>query len=476
MIRRRHTPGAHVRAGRRAIVAVLGALLLGFVPTAVCHADALDDGFDHFEAGRYADALAVFDQLGAEHPDSAIPPFYAGLAATFLDDSRAAIVRFRIAAEREPDLPELQLRLGIALYWEGEIDAAEEHLLSALVQGPETGELLYHLALIDLERGEEVRAHRLFDEAAALDPTLRAPADAEITYHATGDIPAPAEAWAPPDWFAASAGAGFEWDDDLVVPETLVATGQSDIAGVFDLSLDVFPVLRQNGEFGLGYDFYQSVYQDVTSLNSQTHTVRGGGSLLLGRYRMRSGYGFTHQRLGQSPYLNAHRLGGGVEARLLQRWFADLSLGFEYQDFADFSDRDALRWSIGFGQRIELFGGRVSTFFAYVPEWQEARAERLDYFAHRFDLRTHVELGRRGSGVFVRAGYAFEGRNYDHVEPLLVDQEREDRIHLARAGLTLPLIWHVEATFDYTFVSSRSNLDFLDYDENVVTLRTGVWF
>jgi hypothetical protein len=481
----------------------LAAALLLVNLASAARADPLDEAFDHLEAGHYAAALEAFDRLAAQHPKSAIPLYYAGLAATGLDAREEALARFRLAAGLEPDYPGLQLRLGAALYESGDLEAAEPHLLNALIEGPETGELLYILALIDLEHGQDARAQRLFNQAVQLEPTLREPADEAIAiYTRDADLQpsmrpgteSEADAhsrWRVPPWFAASAGAGIEWDDNLVVPETQIATGMQDFAGVFDLSLDVFPFSHQGsdempdgtapgstpGSTGvtLGYDFYQSLYHEVKGLDAQSHGLRAGGFAAWRRYRARFGYGYTHDRLGQNPYLAAHRLTGGVETRLTPSWFADLAASFEFQDFADFSERDALRWSLSFGQRLDLWEGRVSTFLAYVPEWQEARADRLDYFAHQLDVNTSVYLNRPHAGLSLRIGYAYEARGYHNVEPLLVDRKREDRIHRVRTGLTVPLVWHVEAMLDYSFVSSRSNLNVLDYSENVVSFRIGAW-
>jgi tetratricopeptide (TPR) repeat protein len=496
-----------LRADRRPAAGVsqmlLACLLALGTSSSIARADLLDEGLERLDRGDLATAQRIFEELHQLYPDSAVPLYYQGLAASHRERPLEAANAFAQAAALDPAYPWLQASLGIALYRIGELDAAEAHLLEALVQGPDDADVLLHLGLIDLSRGEYERAIRLFEEAAALDlqlanlPLVHA-ARAEL---ARGDLDAARLAVARAveargsdqthrdaldlqrslgvakraKWLSLAAGAGLELDDNLTVIELDGSTGVSDIAGVFDLSVDLLPVDRPAIQLAAGYDFYQSVYREVESLNFQSHSPYALLAGRIGRIRPSLEYRYANDNLGGADFMNSQRIRLNLAYRALWSWRLDLGGELEWLDFAEDTERDARRVSIMIGQRIDFWDGRLAVLTTYRPEWQDARDPQLDYFSNRFRIDLDGSLDIRGLPVSLGVGWEYAGRDYSNITRR-IRAERRDRRHLLRAGLRVQLLPHCEGMVDYVRVASRSNLPELDYDENILTFRVGVWY
>ena len=115
----------------------------------------LDSAFEALEMGDWRRATQLFEELNGEFPDEPEFLYYIGLAAASQGDDLRAVDAFAEAAALNPELDWVQADLGLSLYRLGEFDLAEEHLLEALLQGPEDADVLLHLGLIDLENGKQ---------------------------------------------------------------------------------------------------------------------------------------------------------------------------------------------------------------------------------------------------------------------------------------------------------------------------------
>jgi Flp pilus assembly protein TadD len=487
---------------RLVLIASIAMALL--TPGPEARADVLDDALLLLESGDLVEAELIFEALAEEFPDSALPHYYLGVAASRRGDLAAAAVAFARAAELEPDFPWVQANLGITLYRLGEIEGAEQHLLEALLQGPEDPDVLIHLGLIEDERGEHERAAKLFVQAAELDPELSALA----WYHAAesqlalgrplaarAHLEAAVAAAGPESARLAAAelmleldepgsgarrwsvraGVGLELDDNLTVPELDAATGQSDIAGVFDAGLGFDPWRGERTTVSVGYDFYQSVYRELDSLNFQNHTPRMMLRAQLRSVRSTLAYRYSHENIGGEAFLRSHRVSGGLGKELLPGWSGELALEYESLHFPPAPGRDAQRVAIFLGQQLTLADGRVGLSLDWRPEWQDAMADRFDYLENALQLRadTDLPLGSRSLGMSVY--YRYQHRDYDNEEPS-IGEPRRDRRHTAGLSLLFPITRRVDAIADYLHIASGSNVPALDYDENVLTLRLELWY
>ncbi len=466
-------------------------------------ADPADAGLGALDAGDYALALPLLERAAEIEPDDAFLHYALGVAAVQLGRDVVASRALRRAAALDPELPGVQAELGLALARLDDDEGAERHLLEALLQGPEDPDVLLQLGVLDAKRGRFDRAIRYFEDAAIVDPSFAAVAwyeaagvaldrgdlEAAIAYLerasvASGSVAVRERAAellaalrpAPPRRIELSAGAGIEYDDNLTVVVADAVTGRSDVAGVFDGSIGLYAVRRPDLQLSVGYDFFQSVYAETSPLDLQSHSPYVALAAGEGRLVGLASYRYATDTLGGSGFMSTHR--GDIEAELtITSWlWATLGTRVEGMAFDQSPARDAQRISLGIGASVSGPADGVSLEFGWRPVWTDARGPEFDYRGDVVSTSLYFSLplspDRR---VDLRLGHDWEGRDYDHDDPLIGARRRDSR-HLFGAGASMLLMGPTEIGLDYLHVSSSSNIPELNYGENIATLRLGAFY
>jgi len=464
----------------------------------------LDHALTAFGAGRYEQAHAELTELTRRDPDSAEAHFYLGLTASRLDRPDESLASYKRAAAIDPDLPSLQTSLGISLYQAREMDEAASHLERATEQDPADASAHLFLGLVHQEQGRWTESIDDFEACLSADPDLasvawfnigrsqialgdreeaRAALEMALQLDSEGEMRettltmlgslSESETRSQPWWL--NAGMGFEYDDELTVPEVDFVSNVADTAGVFDFSIgSVFPEWK-GIEFEAGYDFYQSVYSDVKELNLQTHSPHLSASWSLWGITPTVGYYYIHSSLGGDAFLDLHRARLGASRLLVPWWYASLSWDIEGRIFADQDARDGVRNALVLENLFFLFERRFTGVLNWRLEGQDTNAPEFEFLGNvlRAEIRGPIRV--RSYEARFEIGYEFLDRNYENITPS-IGEKREDRRHAFRMRLRAPIVRHVDGVFDYTHIESHSNLPSQEYDENIVTLRAEVAF
>jgi len=467
----------------------------------------LERGLEALEAGDWPAATALLTALSEDYPGEAELFYYLGVAAASSGDDRTAVLAFANAAALDPRLDWVQADLGISLYRLGEFELAEEHLLEALLQGPEDADVLLHLGLIDLEGGNDDRGERLLEESVALDARLGALA----FYHAAnyaldrGEMGRGAgfleQAVLAPDadgWRQASAellstlgesdhspprlrleaAIGVENDDNLTVSLQDLSTGIGDVAATLQGEVDLDLIRTESVAVSIGYDFYQSLHQDLKSFDLQANEphieIRGLTTSLQPVLR----YAYRRESYDGADYLAAH----SVDLDLaLCRWgplCALIGATFEDLKFDPAPLRDANRYSLRVGQETFFWSGRASFALTWEPTRQNAQRQNaprqnIDYSAQIVQSGVTIFLDSLREGLVAGVSYDFEARDYDEISS--PGFRRKDDRHVIWTGVRIPLLGPTRASLDYVRIASRSNISRFNYDENIVSFRLSAW-
>ena len=497
--------------GRLRALSLLGIFLLGAQPSAGEPAEAagetpssrLDQAFEALDDGEWPAAAVLFAELSAEFPGEPELHYYQGVAAASSGDDLQAVNAFARAAALDPHLAWVQADLGVSLFRLGEFGLAEEHLLEALLQGPEDADVLLHLGLIDLEHGNEERGQRLLEESAALDPGVAA----LVFYHAANYeldqnrvdnamrlLERAVSAAGPADWREASvqllaalaetetesrrlhlsAGVGFEYDDNLTVSEQDLSTGIGDNAVTLEAGLELDLLGGETYGISAGYDFYQSLYQDLSNFDLQSHEPHAEIYALWGGFRPILGYTYRNQNYGGKDYLSGHRLELDTTLCGWRNSCALLGVGFERLRYAPTPERDAYRYGLVLGQQTLFMRGLVAFTLSWEPEWQDAVSGDFDYSAQIVRAGLSLSLNRLRPGIWLGLSYEFESRDYGNLVRELGSNRQDDQ-HLFWAGLRVPLLGPTQASLDYMRIGSQSNIPSLNYDEDIVSIKLWAW-
>ncbi len=497
--------------GRLRALSLLGIFLLGAQPSAGEPAETvgetpssrLDQAFEALDNGDWSAATMLFSELSAEFPGEPELHYYQGVAAASSGDDLQAVNAFALAAALDPHLAWVQADLGISLFRLGEFELAEDHLLEALLQGPDDADVLLHLGLIDLENGNNERGQRLLEESAALDPGVAAlafyqAANYELDQNRVNNAMLLLErailAAGPQDWRDAStqllaalaesevqtqrlrlsAGVGFEYDDNLTVSEQDLSTGIGDNAVTMEAGLEVDLLGRDAYGISAGYDFYQSLYQDLTNFDLQSHEPHAEIYGVFGGFRPILGYTYRNQNYGGKDYLSGHLLELDTTLCGWRNSCALLAVGFERLHYNPTPERDAYRYGLVLGQQTLFMRGLVAFTLSWEPEWQDAVSSDFDYSAQIVRAGLSFSLNALRQGTWLGLSYEFESRDYEDLIRSL-GANRQDDQHLFWAGLRIPLLGPTQVSFDYMRIGSRSNIPTLTYDENIVSFKLWAW-
>ena len=372
-----------------------------------------------------------------------------------------------------------------------------------MLQGPEDADVLLHLGLIDFENGNHERGQRMLDESVALDPDVAALAfyqaanyelDRDNLEGAMALLERAALAPGPEDWRVASAellaalaqseialprirlraAAGIENDDNLTVSQQDLTTGIGDVAGTLEAGIEIDLLRDQPFAIAVGYDFFQSLHQDLKAFDLQTNEPHIEIYDFFDPLRPVLAYRYRRDSYGGEDYLASHSVDLDLTHCPWQNTCALLAGEFEKRNFAPSPERDSNRYSLFLGQQTFLWEGLLAFSLGWEPQWQDARADHFDYRAQIVRVGATAFFDGIRKGLILGASYEFESRDYDHEDPLWGFTRRDDRT-VFWVGTAIPLIGPTRVSFDYIRIESRSNVRQLNYDENIVNLKLWAW-
>ncbi|MFP6641186.1 MAG: tetratricopeptide repeat protein, partial [Myxococcota bacterium] len=306
-------------------------------PTPTTTTPEMERGLDALDSGHWASAMEIFQALSESQPDQPAATYYLGVSAAHEGNDVVAAEAFSKAAAIDPSYGWVQANLGLTFFRLGELKPAEDHLLEALLQGPDDADVLLHLGMIDEQRGEYDRALRLFEESADQDPEVAALAmlQAANLELGRGNLPAAldflerarlapgptssqqaadrllaalAVGSSTPSRYSLRASAGFELDDNVTLSEQDLATGLADEALVLNAGLDIYLLRDEALWVSVGYDFYQSLYRTLTDFDRQIQQPRLVIGGKIGRFYPTFSYSYLNETLDGDGFLSSHKL------------------------------------------------------------------------------------------------------------------------------------------------------------------------
>lgn len=272
--------------------------------------------------------------------------------------------------------------------------------------------------------------------------------------------------------WSVEASAGIEYDDNLNVEELDVTSGEEDVAAVFDLSVEYkFPRITDY-ELEAGYDFYQSLYQDFSEFNLQSHGLYLSGAREFGDLDAGLSYRFTHSRLDNDNFLQIHNLTPSLGYAVKANWYLNLAYSYQDKKFFDDSDRDADQHALSLDNYIVFDGNRSYVRLGYRIEDEDTDGPQYDYLGHYFTGGLNTPISLLSQQTKLDLSYQYYTRDYSNITPS-IGKERSDRRHRFGIGAQVDLSNDFFAGLKYEYIDATSNLPSADFDENIVTVSVG---
>ena len=517
---------------RTLFVFVVGFSVVARVATASEQSELLySRGLVDFHAGRYSDALTLFDQAVNADANDVDARYYRGVTEGRLGNYQAAASDLRTVLAAKPDLDQGALELGVALVQTGEYADAVPYLEQAQRVGTLDAEASFFLGIAQLRLGQTDTARQNFERAAARDPELALAsryylgvveyqgknwprAQEHFNYVATtspssemgqqaqaflGQLRAGVQPGAPTAFkpYQLYGRVGLEYDSNVALApsdEALNAAGAT-ISRRDDGRFTILvggtyaPVHTDRVQLSVGYEFFQSLHFDLTEFNLQDHRPNmqitvAAGPVQLGLYGAYDYYlldmeSFLQQGTAIPSVTVPEDQFGRTEVffRLRRRDFFNGHFGGELSTFKPSGVLDSFNYAPGIRQFVYLGAPTNYVYLGY-------RFVREDPINHQGNAFAYDgQEGDTGVGwalpwnIGAELDYAYRYEDYAHQSAITFPPHgRIDNVHQIAVAADKPLTDHLDLTLGYLGTINDSNDDLFNYDRHIVSLSLGARF
>ena len=516
---------------RTLFVFVVGFSVVARVATASEQSELLySRGLVDFHAGRYSDALTLFDQAVNADANDVYARYYRGVTEGRLGNYQAAASDLRTVLAAKPDLDQGALELGVALVQTGEYADAVPYLEQAQRVGTLDAEASFFLGIAQLRLGKTAAARQNFERAAARDPELALAsryylgvveyqgknwpkAQEHFSYVATtspnsemgrqantflGQIRAGVQPGAQPGLqpYQLYGAVGFQYDSNVALaPSDEVLAAQEAISHTEDgratiLAGGVYaPWRSEHAQFSIGYEFFQSLHFSLTEFNLQDHRPNAQvlvnlGPVQLGLYGqydyyLLKGQSFLQQGTAVPSVTVPESDFGRTEVffRLRRRDFFNGHFSGELSNFKPSGVLDSFNYAPGIRQFVYLGAPSNYVYLGY----RFTREDPINHQGNQFAYDgQEVDTGAGWAlpwDIKVELDYAYRYEDYaNQSRSTFAPNGRIDNVHQIAFAADRALTDHLDLTLGYLGTINDSNDDLFNYDRNIVSLSLGARF
>tara|TARA_R110002096_G_scaffold433579_1_gene652536 strand:- start:1169 stop:2098 length:930 start_codon:yes stop_codon:yes gene_type:complete len=275
--------------------------------------------------------------------------------------------------------------------------------------------------------------------------------------------------------FSASAFAGYEYDSNITVDQIDSNSGLGDDALILEGAIGYAVVDNDDVRLNVGYDFYQSLHDDVTEFDLQIHGFNADTSYSIDDFDLGLMYMFNTIDLGSDPFLDIHSIRPSV-GYMIDSKDIYLLASYEYQDqkfdSVSLEGRNAKKNSASVKGIVLMEEGRTFTA-TYTYSDHNANDDAYSYQGNMAGVSVKIPFDLTDNEAIFRGSYRFYHKNYGIESLIYDDEERTDKRHTFRTSVEVPIIHGFKGKLEYEYINSISTLAALDYNESVFTAGIG---
>ena len=417
---------------------------------------------------------------------------------------KEAVRAFQQAIQKDPTSEGAYLGLGNSYYELGSYDAAADAFQQVLKINSENATALFYLGLSLIKQKKYAESIPYFKKAGTLDPDFRqlslfyvGEAQSEL-----GNIEQASDTWKetikvnPSTDIARKTGTliktltqetnekkpwsvsmstGIEYDDNVTVSLQDLASGVDDFANIFEFAGDYKFLKTEKYELDVGYDLYQSLYHSLSEFDLQSHVFSLGGNRKFENFDVDLFTNYNRTTLGGEDFLESYSFAPQVSFFPTERWYT--LIGYSYEDSHFFTDsaRDGQSHSLGMDHFVFFMKGKSYLLFSYRFENKNTHGDEFTYAGHYGTLGVKLPLPLWDQKGSLSLNYRYFYKDYREITPSL-GRERRDLRHTIQVGFSQPLCESLRLNLNYEFIDSVSNLQQIDFTENIASLALVVSF
>lgn len=275
--------------------------------------------------------------------------------------------------------------------------------------------------------------------------------------------------------FSVGVSAGVEYDSNVSVNELDSNTGADDFKAVIDADFEFENKLGEKTELQLGYSFSQSIHDQFSNFDLQSHFASADLSHSFEAVDVGAAYRAIYTRLGGDGFMWMQQFSPYFSKFIGKKLFVRADYTYTDKDFESRTDRDATAHAGG--ADLYFFLNGVKTYFiaGYRYEDEDASDDQFDFQAHNLKARISQRVSLGSLDAKMKLGYRYEDRNYSSVTPS-IGAVRDDTRHRFEAELEIPITERIYSLLEYEHGNFSSNLPSADYNQDVASARLGVRF
>jgi len=480
---------------------ISGTLLTAFISAASVSFADLETGAAYYESGDYKKAESEFLKQLSVNPNSAYSYYYLGLIYSANKDysksnaafkkaqkinkklpnldfnigknyynqdlNSLAITHFKKTEQKEPHNANNLMFMGLAYQADGKHQQAIEYFKKARKEEQELAQLsAFNSAASHQSMGNKIQQRAYLEEAVKINPNNDlADISRKIIDSLSGNSLGPME---QKKW-KFSGSVGFEHDDNVTVDEVNFNTNKSDNAVIIEFSAENLVFADQIHEVEVGYDFYQSLYHSYDDFDLQSHGFYVDGTRKYTDFDLGLNYRYDFNTLGDNKFFGSHTLRPSIWYSPNDIWFMDGFYSYENKKFFKNSDRDADTNTLGLVNYVFVTPDDMIIVGADISN-EDTDGDEFDYDGYTVSLSYEKTFNVNSKELVVSIGYDYEDNDYNN-DTASIGEKRHDKRKDYSFDIEYPVTDLFSAIFYAEHISSDSNLESSDYNENIVGIK-----
>ncbi|HUI25561.1 MAG TPA: tetratricopeptide repeat protein [Candidatus Kryptonia bacterium] len=473
-------------------------------------------GLVAFHAGRFTEALSLFDQAVQTDGQDIYARYYRGVTRGRAGDFRGAIDDLRVVVDAKPDLEQAALELGVVQVEAGEYQEAVAWLQRAQRAPNLDARASMFLAMAQLRLGDTASARHNLQHAAALDSSLAVPAHyyqgvadyRERNWPGARDHFTAVKTALPESEMGREAAAfldqirgaqppavelygevGLQYDSNVIlapsdglVQQAVGITNQEDGRVVVLAGGTYAPLQTRHAVFSLGYEFYQSLHFQLDDFDLQDH--RFGAQFVYDAGVLRAGMlgGYDYDFLGGDSFLQQATAWPWLEIPIANLGRSELYYRMRRRDYF-LQPYNGLLDSFNHAAGLRQYLYLDSTERYLVASYQFDREDPINAAGNQFAYDGNQFGG--GVGWALPDSFVVSAMRrltaeleyaYRHERYARQSNGRRDDVHLLSCTIEKALSDRLTVTAGYFGTFDNSNDVLYRYDRNIASLSLGVRF
>lgn len=457
--------------------------------------DSLTLGIELFQQEKYEKALKLLLEAIDKEPGLPEAHLFLGLTYSKLARSAEALSALQKASELDPQNPAIYLNLGITHYSISQFEAALNNLERALELDLDDASVQLFTGLSWLALEENAEAIGFFNQARKLDSEFEELAlfnvglayfkmesfEAAKTYFQQVIQSAPNSETAEDAiefleiiknqqrakrLWSVYANVGWKYDNNVVLEEQDVIADEEDTTVFYNVGGALKFYTNNNFGIKLGYDFYQSLFDDLPQFDYQSHYGFASAYYESGKWDFGLNYSLNYNFLDRKDFLAINNLTPRVGFAPKPNMYTSLSYSYQDKNFLSDNSRDGPNHSMGFNQFLFFMENKAFALVGYRMSLEDTQSSEFDYIGHSANAGLKVPLS---SLVTSNLNYYYNFQNYKNVTAS-IGERRFNESHTFQVIFKIPVFDDMDLKLDLKRVLSNSNLRTSDYDQKVIQI------